>query len=576
MINKLFYFLLVQFSLMLNAQSPQFDWAKDYGDHGANNESSVKLTIGNDGSVYNIGSYRGTADFDPSLSVSNLIAVGMTDIYFTKSDTAGNLIWAKSIGSFDFEFPKSIEVDSLGNVFVIGMFNNTCDFDPSNSSYFVTSSGANDCFIAKYDDTGNFLWVKTFGAINNDYISSSCLDRMGNIYLTGNFDKTIDFDFGINSYQANADSGNVFLLKLNNNGDFQWLNTVGGISLNGGSMANAGDIKINSLNEIVFSGIFRDTIDFDPSNINSYNLISSGGSFPFDQFIVKYDLQGNFLNAAKYGNNSDDVPFKIAIDKNDNIFAVCTDVYYINFPFNSINKRFRFMYSKIENATLHQLWNKTISSSINILAHSIETDKNNTIYIGGSFDGSVDFDEDVNTSYIQATPGQGSFDFFLLGLDTLGRFNFLQRYGNNPVDYSYGTIDDIKINNLKQIYLTGSFTYTIDFNTDTLLTFNLNSNGLGDVYIMKMNPINVVNGIIEHNFNENTILIYPNPTSDNVFIEIKKDAQLIVINSIGEEILSENLVCGKNIINLNNLASGIYFINISNSNQQQTFKIIKQ
>ena len=114
--------------------------------------------------------------------------------FITKSDASGNLIWAKNLGGSNAS--TSIAVDVLRNVYITGSFRGTADFDPGPGTYNLTSAGDEDIFVTKLDASGNFVWAKKMGGASDDDGNSIAVDASGNVYTTGYFQGTADFDPG--------------------------------------------------------------------------------------------------------------------------------------------------------------------------------------------------------------------------------------------------------------------------------------------------------------------------------------------------------------------------------------------
>ena len=82
---------------------------------------------------------------------------------------------------------SSTAVDGAGNVYTIGSFSGTADFDPGPDTFNLTSVGGRDIFIVKLDTGGHFIWAKQFGGLSNDYGNSITVDVTGKIYVAGYF-----------------------------------------------------------------------------------------------------------------------------------------------------------------------------------------------------------------------------------------------------------------------------------------------------------------------------------------------------------------------------------------------------
>ena len=89
---------------------------------------------------------QGTGDFDPGAGTTNLTTNGSTvgdDVFVSKLDSAGDLVWAKNFGGTEYAKGFSVAVDSSGNVYTSGEFEGTVDFDPGAGTANLTSSGSN-------------------------------------------------------------------------------------------------------------------------------------------------------------------------------------------------------------------------------------------------------------------------------------------------------------------------------------------------------------------------------------------------------------------------------------------------
>ncbi|MGB1120241.1 MAG: T9SS type A sorting domain-containing protein, partial [Chitinophagales bacterium] len=132
-----------------------------------------------------------------------------------KLDPSGNYLWAKSFGGTSNDVGRSITVDASGNVYTTGSFIGTVDFDPGAGTNNLTAQGNDDVFIQKLDPSGNFLWAKSFGGTSWDYGYSIALDASGNVYTTGNFQLTVDFDPGAGTNNLTPQGGyDVFIQKM--------------------------------------------------------------------------------------------------------------------------------------------------------------------------------------------------------------------------------------------------------------------------------------------------------------------------------------------------------------------------
>ena len=144
----LLFFILVCVNFT-QAQSPNLAWAKGLG--GTLGDQGRSVAVDGAGNVYTTGFFNGTVDFDPNAGVFNLTSAGSNDIFVSKLDATGNLVWAKAMGGTNVDIGLGIAVDATGNVYTTGYFNGTVDFDPNAGVLNLTSTGAQDNFVSKLE-----------------------------------------------------------------------------------------------------------------------------------------------------------------------------------------------------------------------------------------------------------------------------------------------------------------------------------------------------------------------------------------------------------------------------------------
>ena len=179
------------FILKLNSLG-NFIWAKTIGGTGADNAYSVKVD-GND-DVYVTGNFTGTVDFDPSTSTQNLISSGDLDNFVLKLTSAGNFVWAKKFGGTGQDVARDLAVQPSGNSIVSGYFSGSSDFNPGSATNTLTSNGGRDIFQLYLDNNGNYLNAFSMGSTANDAAFDMYQNSAGNIYTTGYFGGSMDFD----------------------------------------------------------------------------------------------------------------------------------------------------------------------------------------------------------------------------------------------------------------------------------------------------------------------------------------------------------------------------------------------
>lgn len=284
------------------------------------------MKIDNAGNIYIAGTfltYMGsTIDFDPGPGTNTLTSYSNLHFCFIlKLDASGNFVWVKTFdGSSGNSEGASLAIDVAGNVLVTGNYKGTIDFDPGVGTSLLSGSGnIQNAFVVKLDAAGNFTYVKQVAGTANSLPASMTSDGSGDIYITGKYQGTSDFDPGAAVYSlASLGGDDVFVLKLSSSGNFAWAKSIGGTGNN-----YATDIAVDASGNSHLTGASSGTADFDPG-AGVFNLSSVG---PADFFVLKLDANGNFA-WVKTGGSSTSFPqqktegMSVDVDAGGNIYTV--------------------------------------------------------------------------------------------------------------------------------------------------------------------------------------------------------------------------------------------------------------
>ena len=434
-------------------------WAKSFGGSSSDQIQIQSINIDHLGNIYTTGFLHGTADFDPGPGTFNLTSAGFRDVFVHKIDSSGNFLWAKSFGGVSFDESYSICSDDLGNVYTIGIFQGTVDFDPGSGTFNLTSIGFRDVFIQKLDSSGNFLWAKSFKGNSGKSIT---IDQLGNIYTFGTFSGTVDFDPGPGITNLTAvGNHDLYIQKLDSSGHFIWIKSFGGTDIKG-----AESITIDHLGHIYATGHFKSTVDFDPGP-GTFNLTAIGN---YDVFVLKIDTLGNFLWAKSFGGTLLDSGKSIHNDVWGNVYTIGVfdgtvdfdpgpGTYNITTPLAGFDVFIQKM-----DASGNFVWATSFNYSSIRSDRLISLDHLGYIYTTGYFYGTVDFD-----------PGPGTYNITSLG----DRDAFIHKIGQCFTTSSIDTINACDT----YTWIDGN-TYTTSNNTAThTLT---NSEGCDSVIILDL------------------------------------------------------------------------------------------
>ena len=275
------------FTIQLD-QNGDLIWARSFG--GPDNDIPLHSALDQTtGDLYITGNFGGTADHDPGPGVFNITSQGANDIFVTKLDSAGNFLWSKTMGGTSDDYGHAIGVDAAGDVLVSGRYSATVDLDPGIAVSNYTSNGFTDVFLVKLSAAGNHIWSRTFGSSLIDRLFDLEVDLVGNVYLSGAYYGTCDFDPGPGVYNLTSNGlQDVSAVKFDPNGQFEWAISFGGTDLDSGF-----GVSTDLFGGVIISGYFRSNVDFDPGT-TTY-LLNSAGSW--DAFLMKLGgCQPSFSN----------------------------------------------------------------------------------------------------------------------------------------------------------------------------------------------------------------------------------------------------------------------------------------
>ncbi len=291
-------------------KSGKFLWAKRIG--GMGDDEATAISLDSEGNIYITGYFQDTVDFDPDAGVYPLTSAGSQDVFVSRLDGSGNLIWARRMGGEGADLPRDLFVDPDGNVYITGYFQKTADFDPGPGTVELTSAGVNDVFVARLDGNGGLAWARSWGADFEDQGYGITVDADGSVYTTGLFTRLVDFDPGSGVFHLfGGDWPEIFVSKLDGSGNFIWAKAMGELHDEVGY-----DLALDLDGNIYITGFYKETVDFDPGS-GTYNLTSNGLA---DAFIFKLDKNGNLGWAKSIGGADSDIGSAIEIDSNGNVY----------------------------------------------------------------------------------------------------------------------------------------------------------------------------------------------------------------------------------------------------------------
>lgn len=263
--------------------SGKFQWVKHIAcDTTANSYVFPKsVSLDNNRNIFVAGYFKGGVDFDTDSAKTNIIVTDLQVGFVAKYDPNGNYLWVKTIGNpnlklLEYHVANAVKADLEGNIYVTGSFMDTYDFGNTK----LTSKGNSDIFITKLDAAGNYIWAKQIGSFYDSetgFVLNT--DNSNDVYVSGWFRGTADFNPGAGASNLTSKGlMDVFLVKLDNSGDFKWAASIEG--------ELAGDLLHQLVidgNSIVSVGRFQGNSNFNPNG----STILQASDTKADIFIQK-------------------------------------------------------------------------------------------------------------------------------------------------------------------------------------------------------------------------------------------------------------------------------------------------
>ena len=387
--------------------------------------------------------------------------------------------WIRQFAGPNAQTSRQIAVDNAGNSISCGWFEGVVDFDPGDFSAVSSSQGAKDAFIVKLNGQGVYQWHYAIGSSQDDLAYDVDVDGVGNVYVTGEFRGTVNFNPAGSTTLTAFNGYNSFVLKIAADGNFEWVRKFGGTN-SGYESGRA--IDVDASGNIVSSGVFYGAVDFNPgAGINELNFSNS-----YACYVSKLTTTGDFVWAKGFPGFYTN-PVEIKQDGTSNVFIVGTFYSNVDFDpgmasFTLVGQYYDTFITKL-NSLGDFVWAKHFTSSSTCNTTEIEFDAAGNIYGVGHHNGTTDFNPDLVATEIVSAPS-GSWRPFLVKLNSLGMLQFVKQLSPNAV----GTAQALEFDNQGNMLIAGTFYGTSDFNPDPIDEFPMTSvnTSTDDIYITRL------------------------------------------------------------------------------------------
>ncbi|GEM_PF-2545299 len=491
----LFLAILLVFSVFSSvAQVAPLDWVVGAGSTSAGATTVNDIRVNAFGHLYVAGGFQATKDFDPGPAVSNGVSAGGYDGFVVRMDTLGNLDWWLKFGGSGFwDVVHSIDTDLDGNIYVTGTFEGTMDLNPGAGVDQVSSVGGNaDIYLVKLDSNGNYIWGHAFqGSTVDEDVWTLKWSADGHVFIGGSFKNTMDFDPSPGVYQLNAggfNDKNGFIVKLTENGDFVWARAIGGDGIENSVF----ELDVDPTGYVLAVGHVSGTGDFDPGPA-VYNYTTQGHS---DCFLIKLMSDGDLSWVKFIGGIAPDDSYAFAVDHLGQVYwsGTCFGEFDID-PGSNImqvggdSNHSAFM---VKLDSLGQLMWANVNTAppyARLQPRTLELDVNGQPFLGGHYtcDSSI---------YIDFDPGPGQDLHTGFNDQIIYHDSYIQKFddGGNSIwsavfggPTQYDAVRALDIDQLGNVYATGHFTETTDFQFGPGVHL-LSTNAQRDHFVMKLFP----------------------------------------------------------------------------------------
>jgi hypothetical protein len=567
-----------------------FQWVKTIA--GTASDLAFDVTVDINQDVYVTGNTASaTTNFNVGGTGGLADGNGADDVYVAKYTTAGTFLWVKRVGGNLTDQGRSVRTDANGNLYISGNFQSTANFNSGGTGGIVTSAGNIDIYLAKYNSTGAFQWVRSMGGTAPDYGLSIGIDTTGDVYLAGEFQGNTDLNPGGPGGTLNTGGGSEgYLAKYSGTGVFQ-----GARHFTGPESDFCHQIAVDYNNNVYAIG------QFSASGVN-VNVGGTGGSLS--------SVGGSDVFVVKFGTNC-------------MVFDTLTETVCDSFVFNGQTYTSSGIYSDTLVSSL--LCDSIVTLNLTISGQTIINPVVTEHYCDSAvINGNVYYTGGI---YEQTFPS-------VTGCDSIMTFDITIGHTNNGPTLTETACNQYVVDN--NTIITNSGTHALVFTNqsgcdsnvilqltiiegpDAAITMGegmlLANNGdsyqwldcdqnmtaiqwaTGDSYqpegagnyavIVSANGCSDTSDCFAYDPNNihelakgNQIHVFPNPVKDYVHISTQKRIQscdLRLVNISGQVLWERRLPAGGSIqIDMSSFAAGLYFLELTDSNSSNRIKVNK-
>ncbi len=578
----------------------EMSWFKTLGATGEDYGYSISAR---NGKVCIGGTFNQTIFLSDFASNDSLVSTGGRDAYIIYLDTLGNYVWSVDYGGVLSDYNYAVEIDQNGNVFAGGAFRNLVDFDPGPNFDYHVSSGLFDAYILSLNPSGDFNWCKTIGGVGDDIYRDIEL-KNDKIYITGFFKDSIELMlFDSSSVTIGSKGGfDILITQYDTTAQLNWFKTAGSVN-DDLSYALKADVQ-----GVIVQGNFSDTLFFSDSN---YHLISQGGS---DIFLCKFDNSNNIEWSFSTGGTDAEYSSGFGIASSGKIISAGYFYgdgdfgYDTTYTLSSLGESDFFVQSLDYCATVYTIDELIVCDSytwpLNRITYTITTNTPTaTLSNAAGCDSIVTLDLTITNSTSGTDTQTVCNSFLWLDGHTYTSSNNTATHtlsnGANcdsvvTLDLTINTVDSsvTQSDSILSAVVTGAsyqwLNCTNNFSIisgETNQSYTTTTHGNYAVEITQNGCVDTSAcyaitsvGIIDNSFG-NQLLIYPNPTDGNFWIDLGRNYQTIRITmtDLNGKLIHSKTYNESQLLNLKLTESdGVYLLIIESGDKKAVIRLVKE
>ncbi len=375
-------------------------------------------------------------------------------LFFTLHAQHNDLLWVSQLSGSGQSVPVSVVEDASGNLYIIGIYNNTISQD----TFSLTAVGGQDIYIAKYNGQGQLLWLKGIGGSQAENAAGIALSQNGNTFYVGGQFLSNDCNFG-GTTLATSGGNDVFLAKYNtSDGSLVWtIKAAYGVTQQFG-----GNLTVDASENVIQIGKYTNSVTFYGgilSFISPYTGIQQN-------YISKFDSNGNLIWAKTFkGNNSNNNIRSVSYDNTSYYFSgLYADSLYLEVDTVVSTSSTRDMMLFRTDTSGNVQWVRSIKGTGEDYLIRHFTDYSSFQYLSGYYDSpSLTIDSTATQVSTKTCVNHGSNDIFTACYSYDGTLTWVNSYGSGGDDQATGVYA-----NADHAIFTGSYTGNISFSSFSL------------------------------------------------------------------------------------------------------------